>query len=62
MFLPSQSNLGVDLKLPSFYHLILKNFRNDITTYFEEFRLLTLFLRYFSLFGMQISGIYVTDA
>ena len=32
-----------------FYHFILKNFWNDIITYFEDFRLLTLFLRYFSL-------------
>jgi hypothetical protein len=29
--------------------------------YSEDFRLLTLFLRYFSLFAVQISGIYVTN-
>jgi hypothetical protein len=50
------------VNLNSFYHFILKNFWNYIITYFEDFRLLTLFLRYFSLFGMQISGIYVTNA
>jgi hypothetical protein len=45
-----------------FYHLILKNFSNDIIIYFEDFRSLILFPRYFSLFGMQISEIYVTNA
>jgi hypothetical protein len=30
---------------------------NDIGTYFEDFRLHTLFLSYFSLIDMQMSGI-----
>jgi hypothetical protein len=38
------------------------NFIFNIITYFEHFCLLTLFLRYFSLFGKQISWIYVTNA
>jgi hypothetical protein len=43
-----------------FYHLILKNFWNHILTYFEDFRLHTLSLSYFSFIDMQMSGIYVT--
>ena len=40
--------------------LIIKNFWNDIITYFKDFHLHTLSWSYFSFIDMQMSGIYVT--